>query len=155
MKTKHVQYKESHKLSPNVFLLFFGYVSVIIMLANIAPVSSASYCIFFMLGMAGIGLLFMKAAYTVTVRKNTLEISISFLIRIVLQRLDLSRAKSLEEIPVDGLASAFTIKKSPGGIAYLIKMPTALKVTMPGSRSYIIATADPRSLINLAHALAK
>ena len=153
--TKTFQYQETHKLSPNVFLAFYGYVIVIITLANVVPVSAVSYSIFFILGLAGMGILFISAAYKLTVRDNILEISVTFFITIVVRRLNLNEVESIEQLTLRKDTSSFEIKKSATGISYLTKIPTAVKLKMPGKKSYIISTIDPARLANLVESLNK
>ncbi len=153
--TKPFQYKESHKLSLNVFIVFYGYVLTIIVIANITSVSATNYCIFFILGVAGILILFVKAQYKITVRNNVLEICITCPIRIIIQKLDLSDAESVEELKINSIQSAFKIERSAGNTSYLTGLPTALKLNMQGKRSYIISTIDPGSLVNLVESLNK
>jgi hypothetical protein len=149
MKSNPVQYTESHKLSPNVFLVFYVYVIFILIAANISPVSATSYFIFFLLGVTGLCLLFIRATYKIIIRKNILEISINIFIRIVFQRLDIKEVESAEELKINDLNSSFQIEKTPGVISCLIKIPKVVKVNMPGKKSYIISTANPDQLVNL------
>ena len=95
MKSNPVQYSESHNLSLNIFLVFYVYVTFILIVANISPVSDTSYFIFFLLGLTALCLLFLRATYKITLRKNVLEISIKCFIRIVFQRLDIIKVETL------------------------------------------------------------
>ena len=156
MENKPGHYTESHNVSLNVFLIFYVYVMFILIAANIAPVSATGYAVFFLLGVAGLCLLFIRAAYKITVRNNILEISINIFSKIVFQRLDIKKIERVEEIRIKDVTSSFKIEKnSPASISYLIKIPKAIKVYMPGKKTYIISTADPDHLINLVKSFNK
>ncbi|MFI5159251.1 MAG: hypothetical protein ACHQF4_10325 [Sphingobacteriales bacterium] len=153
--TKPFQYQESHKLPLNVFLAFYGYVIAIITLANVVPVSGINYSIFFILGFAGMFILFIRAAYKLTVRDNMLQVSITFLVKIVVLRVNLNEVESIEQLRVNNMASSFEIKRSFTGISYLAKIPTAVTLNMPGKKSYTISAIDPARLVNLVESLNK
>ena len=156
MKNKPGNYTESHNVSLNVFLIFYVYVMFILIAANIAPVSATGYFIFFLSGVAGLCLLFIRAAYKITVRNNILEISINIFSKIVFQRLDIKKIERVEEMRIKDVTSSFKIEKnSSGSISYLIKIPKAIKVYMPGKKTYIISTANPDQLINLVKSINK
>ena len=150
MKSKPIQYAESHNLSLNVFVIFYVYVIFILIVANILPVSAASYFISFLLGLIAFCILFIRVKYKITVRKNILEISIKFFIRIVFQRLDIKEVENIDELGINDVKSSFETKKiKPGSISYLIKVPKAVKMDMSNKKSYIISTTNPDQLINL------
>lgn len=151
--TKPFQHRESHKLPLNVFLAFYGYIIAIITLANVVPVSAINYSIFFILGLAGIFILFIRAAYKLTVRDNILQVSITFLVKIVVRKINLNEVESIEQLSVNDITPPFEIKKSVPGISYLAKIPTAVKLNIPGKKSCIIATDDPGRLVNLFKSL--
>ena len=156
MKSNPVQYSESHNLSLNIFLVFYVYVTFILIVANISPVSATSYFIFFLLGLTALCLLFIRATYKITLRKNILEISIKFFIKIVFQRLDIIKVETLEELRINDVKSSFKIdNKTPGSTSYLIKIPKALKIHMSNKKSYIISTANPDQLANLIRSIKK
>jgi hypothetical protein len=156
MKNEPGHYTESHNVSLNVFLIFYVYIMFILIAANLAPVSATGYFIFFPLGLAGLCLLFIRAAYKITVRKNILEISINIFSKIVFLRLDIKKIERVEELKIKDVTSSFKIaKNSPGSISYLIKTPKAIKVSVPGKKTYIISTADPDRLINLIKSINK
>jgi hypothetical protein len=147
------QHKESHQFSPNVFPVFYTYFIMIIIPANLVPVSAISYSVFFILGLAGMFILFIKATYQLTARDNILEISIKLPVKIILRKVDLNKVESAEEVTVRNTTSPFKIKKSAAGISYLAKISTAVQLNLPGRRSVIVSTKDPARLIELVESL--
>jgi hypothetical protein len=122
--------------------------------ASILPVSATSYIVFFLLGLPAICLLFVRATYNISVKRNMLEISIKIFIKIILRRLAITRIEDLQELSINDVKSSFKIiKTDAGNISYLIKIPKAIKVHMPDKKSYIISTNNPQQLINMVKSL--
>lgn len=149
MKSETVQYRESHALPLNTFLVFYGYILIILILANIAPASATAYTVFFLLGLMGIPLLFIRAAYTITLQNNILEISVKVFARIVIRRWDTREVESAVPLKINNVESSFKIEKNSESTSYLIKTPGALKLSMANKKSCIISTANPAQLANL------
>jgi hypothetical protein len=150
MKNKPAQYTESKRLWPNVFLIFFGYVTLLLVIANISPVSYNGYRIFFLLGLLAFFILFIKVTYQITIRNNILEVSVKIGVRMIVKKLDLKEIESAEQISIDHSESPFKVDKNThAGEGRFIKTTPAVKVRMLNKTNYIISTNNPHQLIQL------
>lgn len=147
MDNKYVPYIETHRLQLNVYLLFYMYVFVILLIANILPAFTGNYFLFLFLGIAGIAVLFIKGTYTILIKQNMLELSIKIIFKLTLLKLKIEDIESIEEVKIDSLScTEKPIKKEY--TFHLFKKEDGIKLSMKDKKVFIISGINVNRLAN-------
>ena len=156
MSTKYKRYIEINSLPVNTYLLFYLYVFVIFIIANVLPVSDVNYFVFLFLGITGTSILLIKFRYRISINQNSLMLSIAVPFRVALLELKVKEIKTLEEVVVDPITYRHTEIKNPNSsYSYVFNNGNGLKITMLNGKIYTISCTDSRSIVAWVNLLKK
>lgn len=148
MNDKSIQYRESHPLRLNVYLLFYVYVFAVIIMANVFPVSELAYFVFLFLGITGMIILVIKFSYSVSIRENTIELSIKIPFKVTLLKLKKEDIKSVEKTNLTSPDYSLQHAKK-GPIIFCFEKGEGIKITMLNGKIFIISGINAEQIINL------
>lgn len=146
MNNNFIPYRETHVLPLNVYLIFYVYVFAVLMIANILPVSEVTYFLFLFLGITGISIFVIKFTYSVSIKENTIDLSIKIPIRVTLFKLKIEDIEGIEETKTDSFAHAGSLKK--GDTVYFFKKKDGIKLTMLNGKIFIITGINADRIIS-------
>jgi len=149
MKNKRILYSETHPVRLNVFLIFYIYVFVVLVGANLLPVSPVTYFLFFILGITGIFILLMRSKYFVLIKENEVILTLTTPFRISLLKLNISEIEAVEKIATHPLSYLnYGIKKmKPNCTAYLFNEANGVKLTMRNEKTFIFSCSNAGAIM--------
>jgi hypothetical protein len=145
-------YRETHTLPLNVYLLFYVYVFVILVLANLLPAWQLNYLLFMVLGLTAISVLFIKFTYSVSVSDNRLAFSINVPFRVALLKLKIEDIINYERIEIGDIHFPVLTKKKRI-CNYLFRKEGGIIFRMRNENRIIISGFDAERVISIITSL--
>jgi hypothetical protein len=155
MNNRSVFYHKTYPLRLNVLLLFYVYVFIVLIIANLLPVSVLTYFLFLLFGIIGICILLVRYEYHILIKENTIFISIKIPLKISLLKLKIIEIKTIEEIDTGSIIDdRYRLKKLKGYYtSYLFDKGAGLRLTMKNGKIFIISCPDAGNIITRINAL--
>lgn len=149
MKNRKILYHEVHTLQLNVFILFYVYVFFILFIANLLPVSLASYFLFLAFGIIGICILLVKYRYHISIKENSMLLSLTIPFKVLLLELKVKEIEAVEKITIDPLTyyGYGIIKLKPYYTGYIFTNENGIKLTMDTGQIFVISCTHADHII--------
>jgi hypothetical protein len=149
MSNNNKPYKQTISFPVNIYLLFYCYVFVIFIIANVLPISTISYFLFLVLGIVGLSILLIKFTYSISIDRNSGVLSITIPFKIALLKLKLKDIETTDQIIIDhSNYDGYGLKKSQACNAYIFNKGAGIKLVTKDRKVFIFSCSKPVEIIN-------
>jgi hypothetical protein len=147
-------YKQTVSLPINIYLLFYLYVFLIFIIANVLPVSTGDYFLFLFLGILGLSILLIKFTYSISIDINSGVLSITIPFKIALLKLKIKDIETIDQIIIDhDDYDDYGLKKSQACNAYVFNKGAGIKLVTKNRKVFIFSCSKPAEIVNYINKL--